>query len=1519
MSSTTANNKNGTDPMIPSLARICLSVALSVVISFGYSSSANAQTYADAGLDDRPANSTCLAVEAPTPGAIALERQFPNLVVSNMTALTQAPGNSSTWYFGTRNGLIGRFSNVPSVSSYATVLDLRSRVTVPPDGGLIQVLFHPDFPTDPRVFVNYSEAAVDGVSNADIVISSFVSTDNGLTLDPASEIELIRQPRGQYHQGGYMAFDSNGLLHFGLGDGTNQGDPTGNGQNLATYLGKILRVDVDSGFPYAIPADNPYAGSGGFPREEIYALGVRNPYRGDIDPETGREYIGDVGYTKREEVSKVENGANLGWNVKEGINCLSNQYGQCSDPTLVDPLIDYAHSGGNCAIIGGYFYRGQAIPGLQGRYLFADFCTRKISAVDFGTDGLPYERSLLPPGTGIPGVTGWGKDTDGELYVVAGSQIHKVVPGSVTGGPEGPPDRLSETGCFNATDPSVPAQGLIPYDITMPLWSDGATKRRWIALPDNQTITIDADGDFEFPAGTVLVKEFSVDGNPVETRLFMRALSGNWNGYSYEWIGNDAYLLADARLKILGNGQPYYFPARGECLRCHTSAAKFSLGPSVEQLNAHMLYPSTNRIANQLETLEHIGLFTNGLPAPVEQLPATAGMDDVHQALSRRARSYLHANCAGCHRGEGPTQSTMDLRFGTPRAQMNVCNIEPTFGNLGIAGAQLIFPGDPDRSILAARPGSSDPLVRMPPLATSLVHTEGVDLLRAWIASASVCATSTDSDFDNVPEDADNCPNVANPNQADANRDGIGDACSDDSDGDGLSDVEELALGTDPLRPDTDGDGFSDGDEVAAGSDPLDANSVPQTVDTSLVGWYSFDTGTTALADSSGNGHHGSCTSGGGCPAHVGTDGMPAGALNFAGSGNFVDLANESAFDFTTTFTVALWMKANNLGNTWAQLVGKGDSAWAIERQGSTNNLSFTTFAPFPDNLPGTTNVADGQWHHVAAVYDGQTKRLYIDGQLDAQRTYSQSVSTNNIPVRLGFNTEYPTGEYNGLLDDVRMYNRALSQAEVANLMTPGEPPRATILAPAAGTLFRAGDIVDFAGAGSDAEDGNLPAAAMSWQVLLYQAGQPTTVLNVSGTNQGSFQVPTSGIDSIAELRYEIRLTVTDSSGRIDSTSAYVDADRVRITLGSIPDLANLTLDGAMLTAPYAFDALVGFSHALGAPGFGSGNTLYLFDSWSDGGTQTHVITVPDTDTNYVATFTASSLDPAGDQDSDGLLNGWEIDFGLDPFDPADASQDGDNDGLSNLDEQTIGTDPTASDTDGDGVDDGTEVAAGTDPLDPADTPDLTDPDLVAWYRFDADNSGLILDATGNDNNGVCSVGTTCPAFTGTDGRPAGAFNFAGDGNYIELANEGEFDFRSNFSVALWMKAGNLGRSWAQLIGKGDSAWAIERQSGSNNLSFTTFAPAPDNLFAATNVADGQWHHVAAVYDGQSKRLYIDGNLVAQRSFSSLVSTNNINVRLGYNSEYTSGQYDGLLDDVRIFKRALSVQDIVQIVSEGAP
>ncbi|RPJ58456.1 MAG: hypothetical protein EHM24_28700 [Acidobacteria bacterium] len=279
--------------------------------------------------------------------------------------------------------------------------------------------------------------------------------------------------------------------------------------------------------------------------------------------------------------------------------------------------------------------------------------------------------------------------------------------------------------------------GLIPYDVNSPLWSDGAQKERFLAVPDGKTIHVGPDGDWDFPEGSVLVKTFLLEGTRVETRLFMRHPDGVWAGYSYEW--NDAQTdatLLDGSLEKQVAGRTWYFPSRAECLRCHTTAAGRTLGLETAQLNRSLRYPDGGT-ANQLAVLDAMGMFDGGLGGSPEALPRLAEPGG-QGSPEARSRSYLHSNCSNCHRPGGPGGGAADLRFSTSFVDMRVCDQPPDHGDLGIAGARLLSPGQPERSILSARMHALG-AGRMPPLASHQVDTASVQVVDAWIASLTTC------------------------------------------------------------------------------------------------------------------------------------------------------------------------------------------------------------------------------------------------------------------------------------------------------------------------------------------------------------------------------------------------------------------------------------------------------------------------------------------------------------------------------------------------------------------------------------------------------------------------------------------------------------------------------------------------------------------------------------------------------------------------------------------------------------
>jgi uncharacterized repeat protein (TIGR03806 family) len=689
-----------------------------------------------AGLDQRPANASCHAWARPAASSsISLER-FTNLTFSSPIGLLQAPNDASRWFVVEQGGVVRQFS-ASNPSSARDFIDISGRVVDGGEMGLLGMAFHPGFPTDPRVFLSYT-TVVSGqrVSR----ISAFRTTNGGDTANPDPEevLLVVNQPQSN-HNGGHIAFGPDGYLYIGLGDGGGGGDPDGNGQRMTTMLGKMLRIDVDSGTPYGIPSTNPFAQNALCPAggraagecPEIFASGFRNPWRWSFDRDTGQLWVADVGQNAWEEVNQVVLGGNYGWRCREGAHNFNTS--GCPSSGLIDPIAEYDHALG-ASITGGYVYRGSQTTALSGRYLFADFVSGRIWAwIPENATQPRVPTQLLDTDLNI---STFGEGNDGELYVAHhGGTLHRIV-FQAPGGGGSAPATLSATGCVSANDPKQPASGLIPYDINAPFWSDGASKERWIALPDDQRITVQSGGDWELPAGAVVMKHFRIDSQLIETRLFMRHPDGAWGGFSYEWNAQqtDATLVQGGAVRDIGNGQQWIFPSESQCLECHTSAAGRTLGLETAQLNRTFTYAQTGRTAHQLVTLNSIGVLAPPLTDPTAQA-SIPSPDDTSVSLEARARAYLHTNCAQCHRPGGPTPSNMDLRYTTTLAATNTCDVMPQSGDLGLGvAARLIAPGNPANSLIVNRMQRRD-LHAMPPLGSASADSAGVALLSDWIAA----------------------------------------------------------------------------------------------------------------------------------------------------------------------------------------------------------------------------------------------------------------------------------------------------------------------------------------------------------------------------------------------------------------------------------------------------------------------------------------------------------------------------------------------------------------------------------------------------------------------------------------------------------------------------------------------------------------------------------------------------------------------------------------------------------------
>ena len=397
-------------------------------------------------------------------------------------------------------------------------------------------------------------------------------------------------------------------------------------------------------------------------------------------------------------------------------------------------MVAYPHGvAGFIAVLGGYIYRGSEMPNFYGKYIYGDI-TGRIWTID-PDDPNPTPDLILDAG---PYYYGFAEDHNRELYLLGDSSIEKLkqTAGSNGGGNQ-IPSLLSQTGCFDSTDPLVPNSALISYDLNAPLWSDNAEKQRWMRLPNNGKITVTSTHDWTFPIGSVLVKNFKIQNKLIETRLFVRHDNGDWAGYTYEWNNNetDATLLpSEGKSKVVAN-QTWSYPSRSQCVQCHTPQAGFTLGPETAQLNMDLPTHSLTQSPNQLTELANMNIFANGNFSDPTALPKLAFINDESQTKHWRARSYLYSNCAMCHQPGGPGRGPEDFRYTNTDAQINAINVDPAVDDLGINDGKLIFPGQPNKSIMSLRMHSLDSDVRMPSLGTTIVDEGATDIVDQWITS----------------------------------------------------------------------------------------------------------------------------------------------------------------------------------------------------------------------------------------------------------------------------------------------------------------------------------------------------------------------------------------------------------------------------------------------------------------------------------------------------------------------------------------------------------------------------------------------------------------------------------------------------------------------------------------------------------------------------------------------------------------------------------------------------------------
>jgi putative heme-binding domain-containing protein len=696
------------------------------------------------------------------------ENAFPKLVFKNPLLLTQFPG-AKRFVIGENGAKLYSFVQKSDVAKADLFLDLTKEIhswdpagKVSGVGSVYGLAFHPHFADNRLCYICY---VVDSKTGAQLPdgsrVSRFRVTDTDPPrCDPKSEQILITWQAGG-HNGGDLHFGPDGYLYISTGDASDPTPPDhfDTGQDVSDLLSSILRIDVDHADPgnaYAVPADNPFVKMPGA-RPEIWAYGLRNPWRMSFDRATGDLWVGDVGWELWEMVYRIRRGGNYGWSVMEGRQQVRPESKRGPTPIL-PPTLDFPHTEA-ASITGGYVYRGTRLKELAGAYLCGDWMTRKVWGTRFDGDRITWHQELAA-GTGR--VVAFGEDEAGEVYIVFYDEgtVQRLVRNGTPADASAQkfPTRLSETGLFASVKEQTPAAGVSPFSVNAAAWADHAKAQRFVALPGNSSVrffdhlvpvpdTAFYTARSLFPKDAVLAKTFSMEmeeGNPRSARLLETQIlhydGSDWHGYSYRWNEKqtDAELVpaagSESILEVVDQHAPggkrkqtWRYPGRAECIQCHNPWAGSALAFTQPQLDDG----ATN--GDQLRYLSDLGLI-----ALVKQNPSTVAqqplVDPYHATatLDKRARSYLHVNCSHCHQmGAGGT-ANIDVRYDMPLAETKTVDVRPSQGAFGIYNGHIISAGDPFRSVLFYRVAKLGP-GRMPHIGSEIIDDGGMCLLHDWI------------------------------------------------------------------------------------------------------------------------------------------------------------------------------------------------------------------------------------------------------------------------------------------------------------------------------------------------------------------------------------------------------------------------------------------------------------------------------------------------------------------------------------------------------------------------------------------------------------------------------------------------------------------------------------------------------------------------------------------------------------------------------------------------------------------
>jgi putative heme-binding domain-containing protein len=734
------------------MATICVATAAICVAAGGDPVTATAPASTAPETFMRAAWTTSRIRGAPTPPEpYRIVPAYAQLKFQKPSSLEEIPG-AGRLLVTEMAGRVFTFLKDPAIGKADPALDLVAQLPVDLKAkgvSLLDAEFHPRFAENRYVYLCYVHPANGGHTR----VSRFtLGSQSPPVIDPTSEHLVITWPSGG-HNAGCLEFGTDGYLYISTGDGTGPNPPDGKttGQTVDDLLGAVLRIEVerpkgDAG--YSIPSDNPFVATIGA-RGEVWAYGLRNPWKFGIDPKTGAIFAADNGWETWEMVHRIIRGGNCGWPVMEGRARLRSEVAVGPTP-IIPPVKDHHHSEAN-SVIGGPVYRGSKLPGLDGAFVYGDYITGTIWSVRQEADGSYTGDTLCDTDLRIVAFT---EGSAGELLVLdydLTGQIYELEKSNVPDTSATFPRKLSETGLFSDVRKLTPADGLVPYAVRVNRWMDGAAAKRWVAVPGSEKITLaTALGEGEaapatYPEGTVFVKHLELPAGETTTpiRLETQLLhyeAGTWRPYTYLWNDEETdAMLVDA----VGASRPlstrtdppvpldrtWHANAVNECKLCHNAGPKFVLGFTTEQLD--FAQDASRDATPQLQRL-----FAAGVLAKHPELPANYPLKlvdpfDTSLSLEARARSYLHANCSMCHHPGGNAIVSFYLRRDLPFEKLNT-NKGTGIGTFGMTEAKLIVPYDPYRSVLMYRMSKLG-YARMPYIGSRLVDSRGVALIEAWI------------------------------------------------------------------------------------------------------------------------------------------------------------------------------------------------------------------------------------------------------------------------------------------------------------------------------------------------------------------------------------------------------------------------------------------------------------------------------------------------------------------------------------------------------------------------------------------------------------------------------------------------------------------------------------------------------------------------------------------------------------------------------------------------------------------